>query len=235
MTAPSQRLRLTPEAARHVRAEIRRADGREVCFLARVTPERLVVEPRAVSRGNREAVLAASRDEPEGGVMIHNHPSGLLEPSDADLSVAARLFERGLGTAIVDNAVQQIYVVVEPPEPRHREPLESAALEEVLAPGGALSGLHPGYEDRGGQREMLRVVTDRYNEGGVALVEAGTGTGKSLAYLLPSAAWARANRERTVISTATLNLQEQLVGKDVPLVESLLGTGVRWALVTSTS
>ena len=104
MTSPTTPLRLTPEAARYVRSEIRRADGREVCFLARVTPERLVVEPRAVSRGNREAVLAAARDEPDGGVMIHNHPSGVLEPSDADLGVAARLFERGLGSAIVDKS-----------------------------------------------------------------------------------------------------------------------------------
>jgi ATP-dependent DNA helicase DinG len=231
MTRAPTPLRLTPEAARYVRGEIRRAQGREVCFLARVTPERLVVEPRAVSRGNRDAVLAAARDEPEGGVMIHNHPTGSLEPSNADLAVAARLFERGLGTAIVDNAVDRIYVVVEPPKPRRREPLDADALSAVLAPGGGLSTAHAGYEDRGGQREMLRMVARGYNEGGVSMVEAGTGTGKSLAYLVPAAAWARANRERTVVSTATLNLQEQLVEKDLPLVETVLGTGVRWALV----
>jgi ATP-dependent DNA helicase DinG len=231
MTGPAAPLRLTPEAARHVRSEIERADGREVCFLARVTSERLVVEPRAVSRGNREAVLAAARDEPEGGVMIHNHPSGVLEPSDADLAVAARLFERGLGTAIVDNRVQRIYVVVEPPRPRRREPLDPSALAATLAPEGSLAQVHPGYEDRGAQRDMLALAARGYNEGRVSLVEAGTGTGKSLAYLLPAAAWARTNRERTVVSTATLNLQEQLVEKDLPLVESVLGTGVRWALV----
>jgi ATP-dependent DNA helicase DinG len=231
MTRTPTPLRLTPEAARYVRGEIRRAQGREVCFLARVTPERLVVEPRAVSRGNRDAVLAAARDETEGGVMLHNHPTGVLEPSDADLAVAARLFERGLGTAIVDNAVDRIYVVVEPPKPRRREPLDADVLSTVLAPGGGLSTVHAGYEDRAGQREMLRMVTRGYNEGGVSLVEAGTGIGKSLAYLVPAAAWARANRERTIVATATLNLQEQLVEKDLPLVETVLGTGVRWALV----
>src|SRR5207302_1005816 len=61
--------------------------------------------------------------------------------------------------------------------------------------------------------------------------EAGTGTGKSLAYLLPAAAWALQNGERTVIATATINLQEQLVTKDLPLVRDLVGESLTWALV----
>jgi ATP-dependent DNA helicase DinG len=77
---------------------------------------------------------------------------------------------------------------------------------------------------------MLRAIVERFNAGGVAIVEAGTGTGKSLAYLLPAAQWARENKERTVISTNTINLQEQLVRKDLPLVTSLAGE-VSWALV----
>lgn len=237
-------LRLAPEAAERMRAEIARAGGREVCFLASVTPERVVVDPRAVARGNHAAVLAAARDEPEGGVMIHNHPSGVLEPSDADLGVASHLWDEGLGTAITDNAVSRLYVVVEPPRPRVRTPLDPDGLEALVAPGGALSGRHGGYEDRPGQREMIRAVAERYNDGGVLLVEAGTGTGKSLAYLLPAARWALDNDERTVVSTATINLQSQLAEKDLPLVarllegeaasrESLTGEdrGLTWALV----
>lgn len=230
-------LRLAPEAAERMRAEIARAGGREVCFLASVTPGRVVVDPRAVARGNYAAVLAAARGEPEGGVMIHNHPSGRLEPSDADLGVAASLWEQGLGTAITDNRVSELYVVVEPPKPRERVALDVDALEAVVAPGGVLSGLHAGYEDRPGQREMIRRVAETYNDGGVLLVEAGTGTGKSLAYLLPAARWALDNDERTVVSTATINLQSQLAAKDLPLVARLLGAdgeegdGLAWALV----
>jgi ATP-dependent DNA helicase DinG len=78
---------------------------------------------------------------------------------------------------------------------------------------------------------MLRLVAERFNDGGVGIVEAGTGTGKSLAYLLPAAQWALRNKERTVISTNTINLQEQLVGKDLPLVEGVLGEKLDWALV----
>ncbi|MCH8168517.1 MAG: DEAD/DEAH box helicase, partial [Proteobacteria bacterium] len=219
-------------AEREVRlkAEIERAGGREVCFLARVDEDRVVREPRAVARGNFAAVLVAARDADEGGVMLHNHPSGVLEPSDADMRVAAQLYEEGLGTAIIDNGAEQLYVVVEPPQPRVRVPLKIEELDALLAPDGALAERFDGYEDRPGQRDMLRTVVDRFNEGGVAIVEAGTGTGKSLAYLLPAARWAQENGERTVISTNTINLQEQLAGKDLPLVQSLIGE-VRWALV----
>ena len=228
--APTEPLTLSPAAAERIRAEIARAGGREVCFLATVDEHRVVHEARAVARGSFEAVLVAARDAPEGGVMLHNHPSGDLEPSRADFAVAADLYDQGLGTAIVDNDASRLYVVVEPPMPRVRVPLDVQDLEDVLAPGGPLAERHEGYEDRPGQREMLREIAERFNEGGVAIVEAGTGTGKSLAYLLPAARWARDNAERTVISTNTINLQEQLVRKDLPLVEKLVGD-VRWALV----
>jgi ATP-dependent DNA helicase DinG len=196
-----------------------------------VGPDGVIREPRAVARGNRAAVLAAAHDAPVGGIMLHNHPSGVLEPSDADLAVAARVHEEGLGTGIVDNAAERLYVVVEPPIPRVRLPLDPDEMEGLLAPGGALAEHHAGFEDRSGQRELLRAIVERYNDGGVLLAEAGTGTGKSLAYLLPAAAWALLNGERTVISTATINLQEQLASKDLPLVREILGGGVRWALL----
>ena len=224
-------LRLSAAAAVLIRREIQRAGGREVCFLARVSPGRELVEPRAVARGNEAAVLAAARAAEEGSIMVHNHPSGVLEPSDADLDVAARLYEDGLGSAITDNAAGTLYVVVEPPPPRSLEPLDVEALEGLIGPRGRLAEKHPRYEDRPGQREMLRIVAGLFNDGGVGIVEAGTGTGKSLAYLIPSTAWTIQNGERVIVSTNTINLQEQLDGRDLPLVRSLLGEEVDWALV----
>ena len=119
-----------PDASR---AEIERAGGREVCFLATVDGDRIVRDPRAVARGNFEAVLVAARDAPVGGVMLHNHPSGSLEPSDADMRVAGHVYEQGLGTAIVDNAAKRIYVVVEPPAPREVVPLDRTDLAAIIA------------------------------------------------------------------------------------------------------
>ena len=223
-------LRLSRGAAAKVREEIARAGGREVCFLAAVDEGRVVRDPKAVARGNYDAVLVAARGAPEGGVMLHNHPGGDLTPSEADMRVAAHLYDQGLGTAILDNLAERLYVVVEPPVPREQVPLDVDELGGVLAPGGALAGRYPGYEDRPAQREMLAVVAERFNDGGIAVIEAGTGTGKSLAYLVPAARWAQQNGERTVISTNTINLQQQLTGKDLPLVRELVGD-VKWALV----
>ena len=230
-SSPVVPLRLDPEAALRIRAEVERAGGREVCFLAQVSDDRRIVHPRAVARGNHGAVLAAARDAAMGEIMVHNHPSGVLAPSDADMEVAARVYEEGLGTAITDNRGEGLYVVVEPPRPRHRAQLDPEVVDAYLAPAGGLAEAFGGYEDRPGQRAMARRIVERYNEGGVAVVEAGTGTGKSLAYLLPAALWALRNGERTVISTNTINLQEQLVGKDLPLVERVLGEKITWALV----
>ena len=228
--SPAPPLRLSAETRDRLRHEISRAGGREVCFLATVDAERVVHDARAVARGNFEAVLVAARDAEVGGVMLHNHPSGVLEPSDADMNVAAQLYDQGIGTAIIDNDAERLYVVVEPPRPRPRVALDPAELDAVLAPGGELSTRYPGYEDRPGQRAMLSSVVERFNGGGIAIVEAGTGTGKSLAYLLPAVRWAQENAERTVVSTNTINLQEQLAFKDLPLVQELVGD-VKWALV----
>jgi ATP-dependent DNA helicase DinG len=97
----------------------------------------------------------------------------------------------------------------------------------MLAPKGRVARALRLHEDRPAQRDMAAHVSDTYNEGGVALLEAGTGVGKSFAYLVPALLWGFANDERTVVSTNTINLQEQLVGKDLPLLARALGTDQR--------
>lgn len=79
-----------------------------------------------------------------------------------------------------------------------------------------------GYEERPEQRAMARAVAETVAENGRLIVEAGTGVGKSLAYIVPSALHAARNNARTVISTNTINLQEQLMAQDVPIARRLL-------------
>ncbi|MDX9866321.1 MAG: helicase C-terminal domain-containing protein [Kiritimatiellia bacterium] len=116
--------------------------------------------------------------------------------------------------------------------PAHADcsPLEVADMAAHLLPGGAFARLMPGYEPRAGQVEMLRAVTRAFNEGRHLLVEAGTGVGKSLAYLIPAAAWALLNDVPVVVSTNTRNLQAQLVEKDLPRVREAVCPGGRAAL-----
>lgn len=102
----------------------------------------------------------------------------------------------------------------EPPEP-----LDPAALAPVFAAG---RGTLPGFEERPQQREMAGAVLDALNDGGHWLIEAGTGVGKSLAYLAPAALYALANGQRVVVSTNTHALQEQLLTKDIPALRRML-------------
>jgi len=115
---------------------------------------------------------------------------------------------------------------VEPPSEMNTEDL--AALIE---PGGALADAIEGYEHRTQQVQMLRAVSDALSESRHLLVEAGTGTGKSMAYLIPSFEWAEATGFRVLISTNTINLQDQLVHKDIPDLQKALGKEYRAAVL----
>jgi ATP-dependent DNA helicase DinG len=105
----------------------------------------------------------------------------------------------------------------------------------MLDQDGALATVLSGYEVRPGQVEMLGAVVDVFCKDGILLVEAGTGVGKSLAYGLPAAAWAKASGERVVISSSTINLQEQLVNKDLPLLAKVLKKPLNVVLVKGRS
>ena len=105
--------------------------------------------------------------------------------------------------------------------------LDEEEMAAILEYGGPFSGYFENYELRPQQVEMLRAVTRAFNEGQHLMVEAGTGTGKSFAYLVPAAFWAYQNGTRVVISTNTINLQDQLIKKDIPDLRAALGIDIR--------
>ena len=111
-----------------------------------------------------------------------------------------------------------------PPKPLLTDLNDISAL---FAAGGALSGAVSGYQPRQGQQELAEAVADNLSRDGILLAEAGTGTGKTFAYLLPLLASGR----KGLVSTATRNLQEQIYGKDLPLVRKVLGSVSRVALL----
>ena len=104
-----------------------------------------------------------------------------------------------------------------------RKNIDSRLVEDLLQKNGPLSDQMEGFEQRNEQVEMALAVTKTLNENGRLIVEAGTGVGKSLAYLLPAALYAAKNNKRVVVSTNTINLQEQLMSKDIPTVVDALG------------
>ncbi len=107
------------------------------------------------------------------------------------------------------------------------QPLDSDELSAILEYGGAFSKRFANYEQRPQQLEMLRTVSDAFSNGKHVFIEAGTGTGKSYAYLIPAFHWAIHNSERVIISTNTINLQDQLMSKDIPELAETLEADLR--------
>src|SRR6202167_2133442 len=104
---------------------------------------------------------------------------------------------------------------------------EEVTIEDIFGPGGLLEKSHPGYEYRSSQLEMAKMVDEAFQKRQHAIIEAGTGTGKTLAYLIPAI---RSGR-RVVISTATKSLQEQLFEKDIPFLQKYFAPGLKVAVM----
>ncbi len=222
---------LTPAARAAVRQAIAEARGNEVFFLGRTDTDLRVCEVEVLARGSEQAVPAILQHCRFGDVVIHNHPGGYLQPSAADIEVASRLGALGVGFFIVDNPVDAVYRVVEPFAPRQERQLEPQTIAAILGPEGVVARSLPGYEERPEQLRMAFAVGEAFNRGQLAVVEAGTGTGKSLAYLAPAILWALENEERVVVSTNTINLQEQLIRKDIPFLQRATGLEFKAVLV----
>lgn len=95
-------------------------------------------------------------------------------------------------------------------------------METIFGPDGLIANAHPEYEYRPGQIQMARAVMSAFEDRHHLIVEAGTGTGKTLAYLVPAVAAALGGRGRVIVSTGTKNLQEQLMEKDIPFLQSVM-------------
>jgi ATP-dependent DNA helicase DinG len=100
--------------------------------------------------------------------------------------------------------------------------MEEDLIQKIFGEEGLISRHHEHYEYRPGQVEMAEAVAKAFEEKKHLIVEAGTGTGKTLAYLIPAVAAALGNKRRIIISTGTKNLQEQLMKKDIPFLQEIL-------------
>ncbi len=218
-------------ALEKIRTEITACQGNEVFFLGKTDDSRLVTDVEVLARGNQDAVAAIMVTASFGDVVIHNHPSGNLTPSQADLSIAGALGNQGVGFYIIDNAASHCYQAVTAFTQKKLEYLSLPEIDGYFAPGGVIASKLAGYEHRSEQTRMAFAVAEAFNGDRVSMIEAGTGTGKSLAYLLPAAIWAKKNRERVVVSTNTINLQEQLTGKDIPFLQKHAGLSFKAVLI----
>ncbi len=119
--------------------------------------------------------------------------------------------------------------------PEEPVPIDCEEAASLLEYGGPFSQYFETYEHRPEQVEMLRAVANALSGGSHLMVEAGTGVGKSFAYLIPAALFAVRNNTRVVISTNTINLQDQLIQKDIPDLRKALKLDVRASVLKGRS
>jgi len=141
---------------------------------------------------------------------------------------ARQVQEQASGPLFEDDETRKGPTIQLPKEPAAIDPDEAAAYLEY---GGAFAQLFPNFEHRPEQVAMLRAVTAALSTGQHLMVEAGTGVGKSYAYLVPAALFAWQNNTRVVISTNTINLQDQLIKKDIPDLRKALNVDLRAAVL----
>ncbi|MBF0500612.1 MAG: hypothetical protein HQM09_10810 [Candidatus Riflebacteria bacterium] len=245
---PGKPLRLRKVDRTKLLSEIEEAGGAEI--LSAATLPKSTVDPddtdrdvedmlqpspwtgfRILARGTTEEAPAVLRGLRPGDILLHNHPNGILRPSQADLEIASLCGRSGIGFAIHDNACRRMFVVIEPFEADKPVPLDREKMAGFLRADGPLACLLPGYEERHGQIDLLLKIVDALNHPYHAILEGETGVGKSMAYLIPTVFYAHENKRRVAISTNTINLQYQLCNKDLPLLARVLPFEFKFCLV----
>ncbi|HOJ63712.1 MAG TPA: helicase C-terminal domain-containing protein [Spirochaetota bacterium] len=220
---------LSKEALEKVKNLIKEYDGGEIFFGCILNKDGEIIDVDPICYGTDEAVLAPYEIVKRYTGIMHNHPSGNTKPSYEDLSYASFLQQKGIGFFIVDNNGERLTTIV-PPIVKDNK-IDYNDIEDIFSENGLISQIKEDYEKRDGQIRMAKLVAKSLNENRIAVIEAGTGIGKSLAYLIPSFLYAEKNDERIVISTHTINLQSQLVNKDIPLVKKILNSNIEPVLI----
>ena len=220
--------KISLEAINIIREEIGIAQGNEVFFRGIPDENGRVESVEVLARGNRGATPAIMRPMKKEEVIIHNHPSGYLYPSDADIEVASYYANKSNGGFyIINNDVTEVYVVVE----IYNDKNIDISVVPYFEKEGIISQCFKEFEYREEQLKMAEIIEQGFNSEKKVIVEAGTGTGKTLAYLIPGIEWAIKNKKRIIFSTNTINLQEQLLNKDIPLAKQILGYDFKYMLV----
>ncbi len=222
---------ISDSAAEYMRKEIREADGKEVFFCGYTDENSVINNVNVLARGNEFSVPAVIDFLSPENIVIHNHPSGALEPSFDDINIASYLGNRGIGVYIVNNEVSDIYVVVEKYQEEKKNLLEKEKLLKILQSGGEVSKKLKNYELRKGQLQMMEDIINGFNKNKIRIIEAGTGIGKTLAYLIPAIYWSLENKEICIVSTNTINLQEQIINKDIPFLQEVLDVEFKASLI----
>jgi len=215
----------TEDAISYLKNIIKETKGVEVFFAGYFDENKQKIDKiEAITFGNFELTPVFLTKAYACDVVIHNHPDSNLTPSNSDLLVAESLMNyAGISSVIIDNNVTKARIIFFYPLIRkEKEKLNKDEIINYFKKDGILSKIDSSFKERPSQIKMAEAVIECFNNTKKIAIEAPTGTGKSLAYLIPSIFWSVKNREKVIISTYTKNLQHQLLEKDLAFLEKCI-------------
>ena len=220
--------RFSEESLQTIKKYLEEHNNKSMIFKATFDEDEKIQKPFFLSLYKKKSFEETLTKVGKNEVVIRTTKPNQLYPSDMELELSEELYtRRNIAYCLLSSDLDDFYFV----QDIDRIFLEEIDIENYFAKDGILAKEIKGFEYRQEQEEMAQYIQDAINEDRKIIVEAGTGTGKTLAYLIPSIKWAVTNKKKVIIATNTINLQEQLLLKDIPLAKSIIKDEFSYILV----
>ena len=220
--------RFSKESLQTIKKYLEEQNNKSMIFKATFDEDELIQEPFFLSLYKKKSFEETLTKVVRNEVVIRTTKPNQLYPSDMELELSEELYtRRNIAYCLLSSDLDDFYFV----QDIDRIFLEDIDIKNYFSKDGILAKEIKAFEYRQEQEEMTQYIQEAINEDKKIIVEAGTGTGKTLAYLIPAIKWAVVNKKKVIIATNTINLQEQLLLKDIPLAKSIIKDEFSYVLV----
>ena len=224
--------RFSEESLQTIKKYLEEQNNKSMIFKATFDEDEKIQKPFFLSLYKKKSFEETLTKVGKNEVVIRTTKPNQLYPSDMELELSEELYNRrNIAYCLLSSDLDDFYFV----QDIDRIFLEEVNIKNYFANDGILAKEIKGFEYRKEQEEMAHYIQDAINEDRKIIIEAGTGTGKTLAYLIPAIKWAVVNKKKVIIATNTINLQEQLLLKDIPLAKSIIKEDFSYVLVKGRS
>lgn len=222
------RSRFSEESLKEISRILQENENKSIILKATFDENELIKNPVFLAENKKKALENITTNFKREEVYIRVAKGNQLYPSDLELEISEDLYnKKNVAFCILSNKLDDFYFV----QDIDRINLDKIDIAPFFEKEGVLAKSIKNFEYREEQKSMALSVQQGINENKKIVVEAGTGTGKTLAYLIPAIKWAIQNQKKIIIATNTINLQEQLLYKDIPIVRSIIDEKFSYALV----
>ena len=220
--------RFSEESLQTIKKYLEEHNNKSMIFKATFDEDEKIQKPFFLSLCKKKSFEETLTKVGKNEVVIRTTKPNQLYPSDMELELSEELYtRRNIAYCLLSSDLDDFYFV----QDIDRIFLEDIDIKNYFSKDGILAKEIKGFEYRQEQEEMAQYIQEAINEDRKIIVEAGTGTGKTLAYLIPAIKWAVVNKKKVIIATNTINLQEQLLLKDIPLAKSIIKDEFSYVLV----